>query len=966
MVHIVKHCPTRQEEYRKKIKRYHAHAVEDEEPPTKMKKEQIEDHVLISALSGSVSPGEDTWLIDSGASKHMTDQRDILSCLSEKKFSQKVTLGDDYQYPIKGVGESNYKLNSGTPMKMKDVLYVSGLTKNLHSISALEKKGFRVAFIDGEVLMWTKGKTMKEAIVIGKKEGGLYKLKGHSEVAMAHSIENPCELWHRRLSHINYKALPYISKAVTGLPELKVDHEGVCNGCAQGKNIKNPFPKRDSKAEGVLELIYSDVCGPMPSTSISGYVYYVSFIDDYSRKTWVYFLKSKDEVFNKFKEFKALIENLFERKIKILRSDNGGEYTSKEFVNFCKDVGIKRELTTPYNPQQNGVAERKNGTIMEAVKTMIHDQDLPMCLWATKIAVYVQNRLSHSALGFKTPEEMFSRKKPEVSHLKIFGYPVFVHIPKEKRNKLDPSRKKGIFVGYCEVSKAFRVYIPGYHHLEIDRDVTFDEDAALKKSRRCHLEEVYEEEPIAPRVVEPVREVIASPDEEILEDHDIVKSQEPPQMTISHKRKPAWARELNQDGEKYGVPEGTMRQVKKPKPFSSYMALMCDLLEKEPTFFEEAIQKKKWADAMTEEYQSIIKNDVWEIVPRPKSKDVVSSKWLFKIKHVVDESIEKYKARFVAHGSSQKEGIDYEETFVLVARYTTIKTIIALAAKMKWKLHQMDVKIAFLNGVIEEEVYIEQPQGFEVEDKKTHVCKLKKALYGLKQAPRAWYGRIDSFLTSLGFTKSKADSCLYFKVMNDKPVILLLYVDDLFLTGDEKLITECKKKLNVEFEMKDLGLMHYFLGIEVWQSPERIFLNQGKYAVEILKRFDMLEFKSMNTPMETKLKLLNEISSKLIDATLYRQIIGSLMYLTNTRPDICFAVNTLSQFLVEPKRVAAKHVMRYLKGTLDCGLSYDGDHDFRLSGYTDSDWARSVSDRKSTSKCCFSLGSSMISWQSRK
>jgi hypothetical protein len=370
------------------------------------------------------------------------------------------------------------------------------------------------------------------------------------------------------------------------------------------------------------------VCGPLPSSSISGYVYYVSFIDDYSHKTWVYFLKSKDEMFIKFKEFKALIENISERNIKIFRSNNGGEYTSNEFANFCKDVGIKKELTTPYNPQQNGVAERKNITIMEAVKTMIHYQDLPMHLWAeaTKTTVYVQNILSHGALRFKNPEEMFSRKNLEVSHLKIFGCLIFVHIPKEKRTKLDPSGKKGIFVGYCEVSKAFRVYIPGYHHIEISRDVTFDEDVALKKSRRCQLEEVYEEESVAPIVVEPVTEVITSPNEEILEDHDIVESQEPPQMTISHERKPAWARELIQDGEKYGVPKGTMRQVKKPKPFSSYMALLCDLLEKDPTYFEEAIQKKEWAYATTEEYQSMINNDVWEIVPRPKSKDVVSSK----------------------------------------------------------------------------------------------------------------------------------------------------------------------------------------------------------------------------------------------------------------------------------------------------------------------------------------------------
>jgi hypothetical protein len=360
MGHIANFCPARREEYKRKHKRLHAHVVEDENPPAKMIREQIKDHVLISTLSGSVTPGENTWLIDSGAYKHMTGQRNILSCISENKFSQKVTLGDDYQYPIKGVGESNHKLNLGNSLKMKDVLYVPGLKKNLLSISSLEKKGFRVAFIDGEVLMWAKGETSNEAIIIGSEENGLYKLKGHSEAAMTHAIENSCELWHRRLAHINYKALPYICKAVTGLPELKGDHEDVCNGCAQGKNIKNPFPKRDSKAEGVLELIHSDVCGPMPSSSISGYVYYVSFIDDYSRKTWIYFLKSKDEVFNKFKEFKALIENLSERKIKILRSDNGGEYTSNEFVNFCKDVGIKRELTTPYNPQQNGVAEHKN------------------------------------------------------------------------------------------------------------------------------------------------------------------------------------------------------------------------------------------------------------------------------------------------------------------------------------------------------------------------------------------------------------------------------------------------------------------------------------------------------------------------------------------------------------------------------------------------------------------------------
>jgi hypothetical protein len=303
----------------------------------------------------------------------------------------------------------------------------------------------------------------------------------------------------------------------------------------------------------------------------------------------------------------------------------------------------------------------------------------------------------------------------------------------------------------------------------------------------------------------------------------------------------------------------------------------------------------------------------------------------------------------VARGFSQKEGIDYEETFSPVVRYTSIRTTLVIAAVMKWKIHQMDMKTTFLNGVVEEEVYMEQPQGFETHDRKTHVCRLKKSLYGLKQAPRAWYGRIDSFLMSLGFTKSKADPNLYYKVEDSGPVILLLYVDDLFLTGNEKLIVECKRNLASEFEMKDLGMMHYFLGLEVWQKPDEIFLSQGKYAVEILKRFKMMDCKSMPTPMVTNLKLLSDTSSETVDVTMYRQMIGSLMYLTNTRPDICFAVNTLSQYMVEPRRVhliAEKHILRYLKGTIDFGLRYVSDRKIRLQGYADSDWVGSVTDRR--------------------
>jgi hypothetical protein len=211
--------------------------------------------------------------------------------------------------------------------------------------------------------------------------------------------------------------------------------------------------------------------------------------------------------------------------------------------------------------------------------------------------------------------------------------------------------------------------------------------------------------------------------------------------------------------------------------------------------------------------------------------------WLYKLKYAANGSIEKYKTHFVAQGFSQVEGVDYDETFSLIARYTSIRAVISITAEMGWKIHQMDVKTEFLNGLIHEEVYIEHSLDFEVHGRESHVCRLKKALYGMKQAPRAWYSRIDAYWQQLGFEKSGADPNLYFIVVGEDPLILLLYVDDLFIIGAERLITRCKESLASEFEMTDIGLMHYFLGLEIWQEPRHIFLGQGKYACDILRRF---------------------------------------------------------------------------------------------------------------------------------
>lgn len=572
----------------------------------------------------------------------------------------------------------------------------------------------------------------------------------------------------------------------------------------------------------------------------------------------------------------ALIEKT-EKKIKILRTDNGTEYESNEFHDFCKEAGIKRETTTPYTPERNGVEERKNRTIMEAVCAILHDQRLPKFLWAeaANAAVYVQNRCPHQALGSKTLEEMFAGKKPDVSHFRIFGSPVYFHVPIEKMNKLGASRKKGIFVGYGENTKGYRIYVAGQREVVISLDVTFDEDMALNKVDNL---------PTLRRSQEAdTREPKEKDDETMLDEEEPMDPIDPPEPSSSRKR-PSWLRGLLDDVEGHTTPQGTFRESKKPNRCQGHLTIMSTSIQNEPSSFSDVVKHRVWKDATTEEYESIMKNDVWEVVPRPQDKTIVTSKWLYKRKHATDGSTEKYKARFVARGFSQKEGIEYDEIFAPVSRYTTIRLIIARAASQGWNLHQMDVKITFLHGLIKEEVYMEQPKGIEIYDRKYHVCRLKKALYGLKQAPRAWYERIDSYLMKLGFTRSEADLNVYFKVEDEKPLILVLYVDDLFLIGADPLIHKCKRELASEFEMKDLGLMHYFLGLEVRQTPGEIFLSQGKYVVKILEGFGMVDCKLVTTLMELDLKKLRGSSSGpvLQNATENRQLVGALMFLVNS------------------------------------------------------------------------------------
>eukprot|EP00253_Pinus_taeda_P010323 PITA_10323 len=372
---------------------------------------------------------------------------------------------------------------------------------------------------------------------------------------------------------------------------------------------------------------------------------------------------------------------------------------------------------------------------------------------------------------------------------------------------------------------------------------------------------------------------------------------------------------------------------------------------------------------MNEEINAIEKSKTWEVVDLPEGKDAIGVKWVYKTKRNAEGKIDRHKARLVVKGYKQQQGRDYDETFAPVAGMEIVKIVLSIAAQHKWKIYQMDVKYAFLNGVLKEEVYVEQPPGYEVAGQEHKVCKLKKALYGLKQAPRAWYSRIYAYLIENGFDKCDGEPTLYIKKNDGKIIIVVLYVDDLiFTSNDASLIADFKAVMKSEFEMTDLGFLRYFLGIKVDQSENGVFISQVKYVEAVLKRY-MQNSKATVTPTVMGLKLSKEDSSKDFDPKLYKSIVGNLMYLTATRPDIMHTVSLISRFMERPKEThwqATKRILRYVNGTKGFGILYSSSKSFMLTGYTNSDWAGRVDDRKSTSGYVFHMGFGAISWASKK
>ncbi|GAU16044.1 hypothetical protein TSUD_339150 [Trifolium subterraneum] len=910
------------------------------------------EELLMMAQSQHITNTSDqVWFLDSGCSNHMIGTKEWLFDFDDT-FRETVKLGDNSTMPVMGKGNVKICLQ-GRISVITNVYYLPNLRNNLLSIGQLQEKNLTVVFSKNDCKIYheDKGLIVSTPMTVNRMYVLLAPVMLPNCLKITHESEE--HLWHSRYGHLSFKGLHALAKRemVKGLPLLQETQE-LCSDCITSKHQRDSIPKSSSwRATTNLQLVHSDICGPLNPPSNGGCRYFITFTDDYSRKTWTYPLKEKSSAFEVFKRFKALVEKESSNFIKCLRTDRGGEFTSNSFNEFCSEHGIKRQLTAAYTPQQNGVSERKNRTLMNMVRSMLSGRCVPKRFWPEAVvwATHVLNRSPTLSVKNMTPEEAWSGTKPSVAYFRVFGCLGYAHIPDAHRKKLDPKSIKCVHLGVSEESKAYKVYDPIQKKIIISRDVVFNETQGWEWGEKNKEHDI-----------PPVLDIDASSTDEpeILIDEtegqaDIENEnsahEEPPHHSETEpseyeedledtlpprsRRPPGWVRDYVTNIEELDEAEQAANL--------NNLAVFCD--NEDPTCYEDAVKLVVWRHAMDQEIESIERNKTWELVDLPKGAKRIGVKWVYKTKYNENGEVDKHKARLVAKGYSQQHGIDFNEVFAPVARWDTIRAILAIAASKGWFVYQLDVKSAFLHGDLVENVYVDQPPGYSKDIGK--VYKLRKALYGLKQAPRAWYSKIESYFLQEKFEKCPHEHTLFVKKEGKEDILIVsLYVDDLIFTGSNKKMFETfKNSMKSKFSMTDLGKMRFFLGVEVKQLDCGIFIYQQKYAKELLMRFHMEQCNTVCSPIVPGNKLTKDEGGKTVDVTNYRQVIGCLMYLLATRPDLTYSVCLIARYMERPTEAhlaAAKRVMRYLKGDLD--------------------------DRKSTSGYVFMLGSSTVSWSSKK
>ena len=641
----------------------------------------------------------DEWILDSGCTYHMCPNKDWFSSLEELEGGV-VFMGNDSACKTMGVGTIKLKNHDGSIQVLTDVRYVPSLKKNLISLGALESKGLTITLRDGLLKVVAGVLTVMK----GTRRNNLYYLNGSTVIgststASAKDADSEAtRLWHRRLGHAGEKALQTLAKQglLKGANSCKLEF---CEHCVLGKQTRVKFGSAIHNTKGILDYVHSDVWGPTKVASLGGMHYFVTFLDDYSRKVWVYLMKRKSEVLDAFLKWKKMVETQTGRKVKRLRSDNGTEYKNDPFLQVCQDEGIVRHFTVRDTPQQNGVAKRMNRTILEKVRCMLSNAGLGKEFWAEAVtyACHLINRLPSAAINGKTPMEMWTGKPAtDYDSLHVFGSTAYYHV---KESKLDPRAKKALFMGITGGVKGYRLWCPDTRKIVFSRDVTFDESTMMKNEdsqkddkTSSTLQQVEFE-----KVNDDPANIERTNDEEV-STQELLQQQD----SIAYRR--------------------PRREIRKPARFDDMVAYALPIADDDvPSTYTEAISNSdgvKWKQAMNEEMQSLHKNRTWELVRLPKGKKAIGCKWVYAKKEGFPGKNEiRYKARLVAKGYAQKEGIDYNEVFSPVVKHSSIRILLALVAQYDLELVQLDVKTAFLHGDLEEEIYMTQPDGFKVAGK---------------------------------------------------------------------------------------------------------------------------------------------------------------------------------------------------------------------------------------------------------
>ncbi|KAJ0454406.1 putative RNA-directed DNA polymerase [Helianthus annuus] len=908
-----------------------------------------------------------SWVVDSGASQHMVnDDKDMFNVVDVSEFDIKVGHPNGTNVKVLKIG--NIKLMGD--IILKDVFFVPGYHVNLLSVHRLARdNGVEVVFNEDSCVL--QDFKSKKILVTGSQDSGLYLVGKHgNSVSVCFNSFLKASLWHSRLGHPSDQVLAVLKDNF----DVKSVEHGPCDVCHRAKQVRVPFPISDHKTKSVGELIHLDLWGPYKVTSYEGFKYFLTVVDDFSRTVWCYLLTNKTEVFDNLCSFYELVLTQFEKKIKVIRSDNGTEFVNNQMNMFCKNRGILHQTSCAYTPQQNGVVERKHRHLLNTARALMFQSNLPLKYWSDCVltAVYLINRLPSSVLNGRSPYEVVYGFKPSLAHLRNFGCLCFSTILSES-DKFAYHADKCVLIGYSNVKKGYKLLCLDNRKVYFSRDVKFYESvypfkSSLNKnqefSNKTELNEVNffdftetissevpavpndeegtngahdqysdDQQPVSPSTSATApnadnnqhdNDQLGSSMGHTGEAEDTVGSLDETNLSEGHSvrkssRKVVFPKRFDEFVVEGKVKYGVEKVVNYSNLSVDNMCLVSSLNKSvEPSSYNEAIKDPRWIEAMNCEMEALNRNNTWVVVDLPKGRKPIGCKWVYKIKYKANGEIERYKARLVAKGFNQKEGVDFGETFSPVVKMVTVRVVLKLAVNNEWPLYQLDINNAFLYGSLSEDVYMTLPLGYFNNDK-NKVCKLVKSLYGLKQAPRKWNEKLTSVLLNMGFNQSLCDHSLFILSKNDVLVVLLVYVDDIVITGNSTVeIARIKKSLSESFLIKDLGLLRYFLGIEVLYSDKSVCLSQRKYCLELLNEFGYLGCKPVGTPIELSHVVTNKIENDktvLENVTGFQKLVGKLIYLSLTRPDISYAVQFLSQYMHNPCQShldIALRLLRYL------------------------------------------------------